>query len=39
MEKIVSAAEQNGLRLVKTTVSPISGGDGNTEYLALFERR
>lgn len=37
-EKIEKAASENGLLLLKTAPSPIAGGDGNTEYLALFER-
>ena len=38
LKKLTLAAEQNGLILKKTVLSPILGGDGNTEYLALFER-
>ena len=38
LEKISLCAAQNGLTLLKTAPSPITGGDGNTEYLALFER-
>ncbi len=38
IQKITLSAEENGLKLIKTTPSPILGGDGNTEYLALFER-
>lgn len=38
MEKITRIASENGLKLIKTALSPILGGDGNTEYLALFER-
>ncbi len=37
-EKIERSALENGFRLIKTAPSPIEGGDGNTEYLALFER-
>ncbi len=37
-EKIKKAAAENGFILLKTAPSPIAGGDGNTEYLALFER-
>ncbi|MBO5982009.1 MAG: TlyA family RNA methyltransferase [Clostridia bacterium] len=37
-EKIEKAAAENGFTLIKTAPSPIVGGDGNTEYLALFER-
>lgn len=33
---VVSSAEQNGLALAGIVPSPISGGDGNREYLALF---
>lgn len=36
MLKIKLAAEDNGLRLLKTVESPVKGGKGNTEYLALF---
>lgn len=39
LEKLKASAENYGLYLVKTAPSPIKGGDGNTEYLALFERR
>lgn len=39
LERLKQCASENGLFLVKTAVSPIQGGDGNTEYLALFERR
>lgn len=38
LKRLTLAAEQNGLILKKTVLSPILGGDGNTEYLALFER-
>ena len=37
-KKLTSCAEENGLRLEKRASSPIKGGDGNTEYLALFIR-
>lgn len=37
-EKIKNEALKNGFSLIKTAPSPIVGGDGNTEYLALFER-
>ncbi len=37
-EKIKKEALNNGFTLLKTAPSPIVGGDGNTEYLALFER-
>jgi len=36
IRKVVECAESNGLKLVGLTVSPILGGDGNTEYLACF---
>lgn len=39
LEKLTQCGSENGLFLVKTCLSPIPGGDGNTEYLALFERR
>lgn len=38
LQKISVCAEENGLKLIETAPSPILGGDGNTEYLALFER-
>lgn len=38
LEKVLSAAEQTGLFCTAISVSPIEGGDGNIEYLALFER-
>lgn len=39
MQKLLTAAAQSGFELVNETVSPIKGGDGNTEYLALFIKR
>ena len=36
LQKIDIAASENGFTRIKTAVSPIAGGDGNTEYLALF---
>ncbi len=33
---VISSAEQNGLYLAGIAISPIKGGDGNTEYTALF---
>ena len=36
IRRILSIAEGNGLRALDLAVSPIEGGDGNTEYLALF---
>lgn len=36
LERIRSSAAEHGFRLVRTAVSPITGGDGNTEYLASF---
>lgn len=39
MQKLADAAAQSGFELVNETVSPIKGGDGNTEYLALFIKR
>lgn len=38
-EKLKTAAAQSGFELVDEIVSPIKGGDGNTEYLALFVKR
>lgn len=38
-EKITAASGRNGFILVDITDSPISGGDGNREYLAYFIRR
>lgn len=37
-EKLEKEAQKQGFFLRSTTVSPITGGDGNTEYLALFEK-
>lgn len=39
MQKLTVAAAQSGFEFVNETVSPIKGGDGNTEYLALFIKR
>ncbi len=36
LSNIDTCAEQNGFKRVAFTDSPIKGGDGNTEYLALF---
>ena len=36
IKKVVSEAEPYGLRLVGLAASPIEGGEGNREYLALF---
>lgn len=36
IEKIGRLSAENGLSLKKVIKSPITGGDGNTEYLALF---
>lgn len=36
LEKIRTAGEKYGLNLRQTMLSPITGGDGNVEYLALF---
>ena len=35
--KVVKSAEEAGFGLKAVCVSPIKGGDGNREYLALFE--
>ncbi len=39
IQKITEIARQNGLSLACVTESPITGGDGNKEYLALFEKK
>jgi 23S rRNA (cytidine1920-2'-O)/16S rRNA (cytidine1409-2'-O)-methyltransferase len=36
IEKVVSCAESVGFKCIKTIKSPITGGDGNIEYLAHF---
>lgn len=38
VEELKAEAEKNGLRMIRTTPSPILGGDGNAEILALFEK-
>ena len=38
VHKVVECAKANGFDLYGLTVSPIKGGDGNTEYLACFSR-
>ena len=38
VEQVAKAGEDARLILRAVTESPIKGGDGNTEYLALFER-
>lgn len=38
IEKLISEAKNQGLGVVSVIPSPIRGGDGNTEYLALFEK-
>lgn len=38
IERVLDAAEENSLFCAGLTVSPILGGDGNREYLALFDR-
>lgn len=38
IEKIRIKAKENGFRLIKTVPSKIKGGDGNEEYLALFDK-
>jgi hypothetical protein len=35
---VIDAAEAEGLRLVALLASPITGGDGNVEYLGKFAR-
>lgn len=36
LEKVIGSAESCGFKLCKYVTSPITGGDGNIEYLALF---
>ena len=36
IKDVVKSASAHSLTLTDLTVSPITGGDGNTEYLALF---
>lgn len=38
IERVLDAAEAVGLKCAGLTASPILGGDGNREYLALFDR-
>ena len=38
VEEVNAAARALGLRVTATTASPISGADGNLEFLALYER-
>lgn len=38
IRRVVASAEENGLYLNALIRSPIEGGDGNIEFLALFER-
>ena len=38
IKKVVDCAKTVGFKLCGLTVSPILGGDGNTEYLALFSK-
>ena len=38
LKRIKEEAENKGFRMEKYIVSPIKGGDGNVEYLALFVR-
>jgi 23S rRNA (cytidine1920-2'-O)/16S rRNA (cytidine1409-2'-O)-methyltransferase len=38
VEKVLSCASLNGLKCIFFTKSPIKGGDGNEEYLAMFSR-
>ena len=39
LEKIDFSAESCGFTRIDFTDSPIEGGDGNREYLALFQRK
>ncbi len=38
LERIDKEAEENGFKRIDFTDSPIEGGDGNKEYLALFTK-
>ena len=38
LEKVTSFARDVGFECIKTTVSPIKGGDGNVEFLAHFRK-
>lgn len=38
LKHIDESAEQNGFKRINFTESPIEGGDGNKEYLALFTK-
>ncbi len=38
IRRVIDCAKENGFDLYGLTVSPIKGGDGNTEYLACFSR-
>ena len=38
IKKVIECAKENGFELCGLTVSPILGGDGNTEYLAVFAK-
>jgi len=38
VENIIAEAKNRGLGIISVIPSPIKGGDGNTEYLALFEK-
>lgn len=38
LKRVVECAKENGLSLLGLIVSPILGGDGNTEYLAVFAK-
>ena len=38
MKKLTAEAERSGLAFERMTDSPIPGGDGNREYLALFRK-
>jgi 23S rRNA (cytidine1920-2'-O)/16S rRNA (cytidine1409-2'-O)-methyltransferase len=39
LETLSEAAQKWGLEMKDSILSPITGGDGNTEYLALFEKQ
>ncbi len=37
-DKVISSAQLNNLEFINCITSPIKGGDGNIEYLALFKK-
>ncbi len=37
-DRVISSAKLNNLEFIDCIISPIKGGDGNVEYLALFKK-